>query len=102
MRQDMEASLLSNFDKILLEEERMGLYLECDRLDLAEAEQVSEKLTIEVGNSQMFGIALLDTNLKLLPALLQRPVHPFLALGVHVGGRPVQIVDIYIVQFHQP
>ena len=46
----MEASLLSNFDKILLEEEGMGLYLECDRLDLAEAEQVSEELAIEVGN----------------------------------------------------
>ena len=80
----------------------MSLDLEDNRLYLAEAEQVSKQLAIKVGNSQILGISLLHTSLKECPDFLQRSVHPLLALRIHVSEGPVEVVQVHVIELHQP
>ena len=68
----------------------MRLNLKSDGSDLAESEQLRQKLSVEVGDTQILNVSLRHTQLHLRPELLERFVRELIAFR-RVNVRPVKV-----------
>ena len=78
----------------------MRLNLEGDGSDLAESEQLRQKLSVEVGDTQILDVSLRHTQLHLRPELFERFVRELIAFR-RVDVRPVKVEQIDVAQLHQ-
>ena len=68
----------------------MRLNLESAGSDLADSEQLRQKLSVEVGYTQMLDVPLRHTQLHLCPELFERFVRELIAFR-RVNVRPVKV-----------
>ncbi len=79
----------------------MRLYLQYYWLNFTYCQQLCQKLTIKIWNTQVFCIAFFNTKLKFSPTFLKRPMSPFFSFWIHIRKWPVQVVQINIIQLHE-
>jgi hypothetical protein len=97
---DDDAILLGQLDQSSIWEVGMNLNLQSHRFDLAHSQQLHEKLSVEVGDSEMLNISLRHTKLHFRPDLFEGLVVELSIVGA-VDEWPMQVQHVQVLELHQ-